>query len=99
MPRGGWLRINRMSAAWWAATLARMSAAKCAGRADVRSLRCRNGWCLDAEVQRHRVARCRAGAVQPCNPVMDDAIVLLKEQYGNDRESVLTDEEAATRPH
>jgi hypothetical protein len=31
-------------------------------------------------------------------PSRDDAIVLLKEQYGSDREFVLKDEEAATRP-
>lgn len=31
-------------------------------------------------------------------PSWDDAVGLLKEQYGADREFVLTDEEAAIRP-
>lgn len=31
-------------------------------------------------------------------PAWDDAVGLLKEQCGTDREFVLTDEEAATRP-
>lgn len=38
------------------------------------------------------------GEVQPGHSVAGDAIALLKEQYGADREFVLTDEEAATRP-